>query len=168
VSESSALRLVELGTNPTVLPSAIELVEEYVRLPDAWHGSVPKELPIWFQTELAQFPGDASPPTGEVVVGLLSDAAVSVGLLRPVADSVAEIKRFYVRAEARRRGIGRSMAELLINRARSLGYERLMLDVMTDRETAVRLYRSVGFTDAHPYRTYPSLDVALTTLGMDL
>lgn len=161
-------RLVELSGHPAVLPQAVELVEEYVRLPDAWHGTPPIDLPVWFREELAQFPGEAMPPRGEVVVGFSSTAAVAVGLLVPFTEQVVEMKRLYVRIESRRTGIGRLLVGRLVDNARAFGYEKLVLDVMTERHDAVRLYTSLGFVPAEPYRTYEALSVELTSLAMEL
>ena len=64
--------------------------------------------------------------------------------------------------------MGRSMVEHLISRARAFRYELLLLDVMTERQSAVCLYKSCGFVPTPPYRTYEAFDPDLTTLGLDL
>ena len=43
----------------------------------------------------------------------------------------------------------------MIERARDLGYRRVLLDVMAERTAAVALWAGLGFRACPPYRTYP-------------
>ncbi|HWD24316.1 MAG TPA: GNAT family N-acetyltransferase [Acidimicrobiales bacterium] len=162
------IRLAALSGEPAIAAEALALVEEYLRLPDAWRGNPPEELPRWFRDELSNFPGDAAPPTGEVVVAFLDAAAAGVGLLRPLSGQIVEMKRVYVRASARRVGAGKAIVQRLIERARLLGYRELVLDVMPERRAAMQLYQSLGFTPIDAYRMYPSSDFRLNAFGIEL
>ena len=44
-------------------------------------------------------------------------------------------------------GIGRAMTEACIECARNAGYEQLELEVVSENESAIRLYESVGFKE---------------------
>ena len=69
-------------------------------------------------------------------------------MIRP---GVAEIKRMYLKPDARGRNIGRMMIDGLLDAARDLGCYEARLDsgwFMTD---AHRLYRAAGFTECEPY-----------------
>lgn len=162
------IRVVQLSLEPWSLDHAKELIAEYVMLPDAWGDSPPLDLPQRFRDELDELPGDAAPPRGELVIAYLRDRPVGVGLLRPVDSSRVEMKRLYVRPEARRAGIATAIVGRLIDEAASLGYARLMLDVMSSRSAAIALYRSLGFADAEAYRSYDSFDLEMTTFGLAL
>ena len=61
------------------------LLRRYILLPDVWEllGSLPGDLLEFFTDELEQFPGEAAPPTGEVMVALGQSVAVGVGEVVP-------------------------------------------------------------------------------------
>lgn len=60
----------------------------------------------------------------------------------------AWIEDVFVRERARRRGLGRALVELAIERARERGCRRIELDVDEDNAPALRLYRELGFSEA--------------------
>ena len=81
------------------------------------------------------------------------------GALRPLADvdyaNACEMKRLYVRRAFRGFGIGRVMAQALIDRARSAGYSNMLLDTLDDMESARGLYETLGFEEIPPYYFNP-------------
>ena len=52
-------------------------------------------------------------------------------------------------------GIGSLMARALLEEARTLGYQRVVLDVLPSRTRAGALWASVGFEVIDPYGSYP-------------
>lgn len=146
-----------LSASPARLEAARALLEEYVRLPDAWerHGGIPTELPTLFTEEIAAFPGSATPPFGDVVIAVVDRAVVGAGHLVPFRGDACELKRVFVRSGQRREGFGARMAEAMIDRARSLGYQRAVIDVMPERLGAISFWKSLAFTLCEPYREYP-------------
>lgn len=66
------------------------------------------------------------------------------------------MKRLYVRPVHQGDGVGRALVQTLIDVARDLGYRAVVLDVMSARLAAVRLYESSGFVTVEPFRTYPA------------
>lgn len=106
-----------------------------------------------FSRELAGLPGQFAPPKGELL--LARDAAGAplgcVGL-RPIPpDGCCEMKRLYLSPAARGLGLGKAMAEAVIQTARALGYEELRLDTLPSMTTAMRLYDALGFERTGPY-----------------
>lgn len=154
----AATPTVVLSDHPDKVQAARVLLEEYLRLADAWEpaGGVPLRLPASFEREITAFPGDAIPPQGDVIVGVAASGnIVAAGHVVPVEPFVCEFKRLYVRPDHRGTGMGKQVAEAMIGRARALGYCRAVLDVMPQRTAAVALWTHVGFRRCPPYRAYP-------------
>ena len=55
------------------------------------------------------------------------------------------LEDLYVAPEARREGLGRTLVEAVIDRARERGCRRVELDVNSENPAAMALYRSLGF-----------------------
>jgi GNAT superfamily N-acetyltransferase len=73
------------------------------------------------------------------------DAAVGCGGLRPLAPAVAEIKRMFVTAPARRRGHARALLAELERLAADDGRERVRLYTTEVLREARALYRDCGY-----------------------
>ena len=77
-------------------------------------------------------------------------------MLVPFDGDEAEIRRLYVRPSHRCDGAGSVLVQTLINIACDLGYRAVVLDVMSARPAAIRLYERSGFVAVEPFRTYPA------------
>ena len=100
-------------------------------------------------------PSELRAPGGAYVVGYEGTKAVAGGGVRRLTDGVAEIKRMYVRPDARSRGVARALLEALEAAARSLGYLAVRLDTGPKQVHALALYRSAGYADVAPYNDNP-------------
>jgi ribosomal protein S18 acetylase RimI-like enzyme len=63
---------------------------------------------------------------------------------------MGEMKRLYLRPDHRGSGIGRKMAQRVIEDARVIGYHTLRLDTIPQMKEAISLYRSLGFREISP------------------
>lgn len=112
-----------------------------------------------FEAELADLPGEYSQPTGALLLALVDGEVAGCCALRGL-DSVdypnaAEMKRLYVRRAFRRFGLGRQLAEAILDAARMAGYHNVLLDTLNDMESARALYAELGFVDIPPYYYNP-------------
>lgn len=132
-----------------------------------------------FDDELARLPGDYAEPRGALLLALIDAADSSLPAtphmlprapggaahvagccaLRPLdaADypNAAEMKRLYVRPAFRGMGLGRQLAEAILDAARGAGYTCVLLDTLDDMEAARTLYEELGFEEIPPYYHNP-------------
>ena len=112
-----------------------------------------------FATELAQLPGDYAAPRGALLLAEVAGAIAGCCALRPLdaADypNASEMKRLYVRKAFRGFGLGRELAEAMLDRARQAGYACVLLDTLDEMESARALYTDLGFEDIPPYYHNP-------------
>jgi len=60
-----------------------------------------------------------------------------------------------VRPAFRRFGLGRILAEALLDEARRAGYSTMLLDTLDEMESARGLYATLGFQEVAPYYFNP-------------
>jgi putative acetyltransferase len=122
--------------------------------------SLPVDLSFQgFDAELASLPGDYAGPQGHLLLATVDGAVAGCGALRPLVDSdyanSCEMKRLYVRPAFRRFGLGRALAQALLDEARRAGYSAMLLDTLDDMEAARGLYASLGFQTIPPFYFNP-------------
>lgn len=104
-----------------------------------------------FDHELLQLPGKYSPPQGRLILAWNDGRAVGCVAVRPVREGDCEMKRLYVRPEARGHHLGRRLAERAIGEAQQIGYRRILLDTLPTMSSALALYAKLGFQAVDPY-----------------
>jgi len=108
------------------------------------------------EREMADVAAEYGPPKGLAVLAALGVDLAGVAGVRRISSGVAELKRMWVRPPARRRGVGRWLADRAIAEARARGYRSVRLDTVSDvMSEANHLYESLGFADISPYRINP-------------
>jgi len=110
-----------------------------------------------FDGELAAMPGQYAPPGGELLLARALDGRpLGCVALRPIEPAgCCEMKRLYVSPLARGFGLGKKLAEALIDAAKQIGYREMRLDSLPSMTGAQALYRKLGFVIAEPYYDTP-------------
>ena len=108
-----------------------------------------------FDKELDSLSTFYGPPTGLIILSKFEDEFMGVTCLRNLGNFIAEIKRMYVKPDARGKGLGRKMLNKAILEAKTLGYRFLRLDTVPDMESAIQLYLSTGFYEIEDYTYNP-------------
>jgi len=150
--EKVDFRLVEADTS-ALLDASREIFREYA-------GTLQIDLCFQdFDGELARLPGDYAAPQGALLLAYADHALAGCGAMRPLADvdhpNACEMKRLFVRRAFRRFGLGRLLAQALMDRARSAGYSVMLLDTLDEMESARELYATLGFVEVAPYYFNP-------------
>lgn len=108
-----------------------------------------------FDRELATLPGEYAPPQGLLLLAWDGSEAAGCVALRPFGPDGCEMKRLYVCPSHRGTGTGRHLAATLIEGARARGYRWMRLDTVPGMDSAIALYRALGFREIAPYRLNP-------------
>ena len=138
---------------PAMLDAARDILREYAR---------GLQVDLCFQNfdaELASLPGDYAAPSGHLLLAFVEGELAGCGAFRalPGVDyaNACEMKRLFVRPAFRRFGLGRVLAQALIDEARRSGYSAMLLDTLDDMEAARGLYATLGFEPVAPYYFNP-------------
>lgn len=112
-----------------------------------------------FDQELLALPGEYAEPRGALRMARVDDQVAGCCALRPM-DSVdypnaCEMKRLYVRPAFRGLGLGRQLADAIMDAAHIGGYSYVLLDTLDDMEAARALYEDLGFEEIPPYYHNP-------------
>ena len=150
-----AMPEIELRTPdaPALLEAVRELFREYARK---------LNVDLCFQhfdAELATLPGAYTAPAGALLLAFVDGALAGCGAYRALPDvdyaNACEMKRLYLRPAFRRFGLGRLLAQRLMDEAHRSGYAVMLLDTLDEMEAARGLYASLGFEEIAPYYFNP-------------
>jgi putative acetyltransferase len=142
------MRIVD-GHGEDELPTVRRLFEEYAASLDVDLGFQD------FERELRDLPGEYAPPAGRLLLALDDDEPAGCVALRPYEPEVCEMKRLYVRPAFQGSGLGRRLAEAIVEAGRDSGYRLMRLDTLPTMAAARRLYDSLGFEEIEAYRPNP-------------
>ena len=120
-----------------------------------------------FEEELASLPGQYVRPHGDLLIGLVGEKIVGCVAVRRLDDDICEMKRLFVRPEARGTGLGRRLAQEIIMIAQSFGYSLMRLDTLDRLTEAMHLYKKPGFQKIDPYYENPLPGVVYWELGLN-
>jgi GNAT superfamily N-acetyltransferase len=131
-------------------PASLAAARSMVRTHMAAHSAIHDAAGI--ERVVAALPAPYVAPGGGLWVAWEGAEALGCVALQPLTPATAELKRMYVRPEARGRGVARRLGEHAIAVATALGYTTLRLGTLPSMHAAQRLYESLGFRRIVPYR----------------
>lgn len=117
--------------------------------------------------ELAQLDTVYGRPDGALFLAREGGMSLGCAGLRHFSPDEGEMKRLYVVPAARGRGVGHRLASAVIERARSCGYRRLLLDTLPTMTEARAMYLRLGFAEIPPYRINPVAGTRFMALDLD-
>ncbi|NIO03850.1 MAG: GNAT family N-acetyltransferase [Proteobacteria bacterium] len=120
-----------------------------------------------FEEELAGLPGKYAPPDGAILIATDGHEVAGCVALRKLEAKVCEMKRLFVRSQYKGQGLGRILAERIIDEASQLGYSFMWLDTFARLKEAMRLYESLGFKRRKAYYQNPLPGVVYLELELN-
>ena len=118
------------------------------------------------EQELAGFSTMYGHPEGAYLLAVDGDDVAGGVGLRPLDEGICEMKRLFVYPNFNGKGIGRMLADAVVEEARARDYLRMRLDTLGRLTAAQQLYQSMGFVDIPPYRYNP--DPSTRYMELDL
>lgn len=112
-----------------------------------------------YEQEIRDLPGKYDLPRGRLYIIYDGAPAGCIGL-RPLNQYHCEMKRLYVRHEFRGKGFGKILAQKILDDAKEIGYTKMYLDTLLSLDTAVKMYKQMGFREIEPYYDNPYPNVA--------
>ena len=100
-----------------------------------------------------------TPPQGELLVAVESGKVMGMVAYHRHSEIRCEMKRLYVRPEARGLRLGETLVREIIAHAQAAGYSEMVLDTITPLKAAIALYKKAGFEECEPYYNNPMDDV---------
>lgn len=131
-------------------PATLEAARSLIRAHLVTHVAAPEAS--FVERVLAALPSPYVLPDGGIWVAWAGDDPLGCVALHAISSDIGELKRVYVKPDARGRGVARRLAERVILEARARGYSRLRLGTQTTAIPAQRLYESLGFRRIDAYR----------------
>ena len=135
---------------PEDLPIAFPLVAEYFQ-----------EIDVMDRDSKEEFADYLDDDGGGVWLAFASEEPVGCIVLRGLGSPPAsgEVKRLYVRASHRKRGLADRLLRTLEQLAIQVGYEWLYLDTKDDLESAIRFYKRHGYECCDRYNSNPQATI---------
>ena len=108
-----------------------------------------------YQNELIHLESKYGMPEGRLYLAFRDGSPAGCVGLRKLDERNCEMKRLYVRPQYRGARIGERLARQVIDDARAIGYAHMLLDTFPFLESAIRMYRALGFYEVERYNDNP-------------
>lgn len=138
------------ASEPAHYEVAVELIQAYMQFlnEDLCFQSVDAEM----ENLAAMY----SAPVGSLLL-CRSEKGVYTGMvaIRQKGEGICEMKRLYVLPEFQGYGVGKKLSQLIIEKAKALGYKAMVLDTLERLQPALKLYTHLGFERTDAYYNNP-------------
>jgi len=100
-------------------------------------------------------------PGGKIFIATRGEEVVGTCAFKPLSAKVCELIKLTVAPQARGKGLGRLLVQVVLKEAQKLGASRVSLLSSSKLSSAIRLYESLGFKHepVPPDQPYESADV---------
>lgn len=133
-----------------------ELFSEYTDMLIAGDSTFREYLNIQnYDEELAHLEAKYGAPYGRLYLAYCDGKAAGCIGLRKLDECSCEMKRLYVRPQFRGNKLGERLARLIIADAKTIGYSHMLLDTLPFLESAVHMYKKLGFYTIDCYNDSP-------------
>lgn len=108
-----------------------------------------------YDDELEHLENKYGLPYGRLYLAFCDNKLAGCIGLKKIDDESCEIKRLYVKPEFRGKQIGNILVKQIIADAKSIGYKHILLDTFPFLETAIKMYKKLGFYEIESYNNNP-------------
>lgn len=148
--------------NVRIIP-AYEHAEEIRRLFEEYIDMLLENTPSFkeylelqnYEEEIAHLEAKYGMPEGRLYLLCVDGEPAGCIALRKMDARFCEMKRLYVRPAFRGRKLGRLLVEKIIAEAKEIGYSQMLLDTLPFLQSAIALYRNIGFYEIKRYNDSP-------------
>ena len=112
-----------------------------------------------YDEELKSLPGKYAQPDGRLYLITIEEEIAGCIALRRFDETRCEMKRLYIRPKYRGHHCGQILVDKVIQEAKMIGYEEMVLDTLSSLTSAVSLYKRNGFIEVDSYYDNPLKDV---------
>ena len=102
-------------------------------------------------TPVAAETEEFEPPHGLFLIAYVDGEPLACAGYRRYDQTIAELKRMYVRPEGRRTGLAKILLAELERRAAEAGYEQMWLETGVPQHEAMNLYSTAGYERIEPF-----------------
>lgn len=135
------------------LPEVKELIKEYLN-------RLGRDLSFQnIDDELKNPEHKYTAPVGELLVAVDNGKVLGMVAYHRHSDVRCEMKRLYVRPQARGMHVGDKLVYTIIEHAKSASYKEMVLDTIVPLKAAISLYKKYDFAECAPYYHNPMNDV---------
>lgn len=108
-----------------------------------------------YDEELAHLEKKYGPPSGRLYLAYWQERPAGCIGLRKIDEENCEMKRLYVRPRFRGKQIGDQLVQKVIEDAKKIGYQYMLLDTLPFLQGALHIYQKYGFYRIPCYNDSP-------------